>query len=137
MSPISLILFFYSTTSIYLKGTVAGTVFYCFRTLKAYQTSDGNIRYAKNRRFIRLSGFSAFPLCRVVIYAYLRSMKHRIVPYLFLVATLCMGCGGRLSMRELEHLEARMNDAPDSVLRVSVVTASYPAIAGDGARQIA
>ena len=29
-----------------------------------------------------------------------------------------MGCGGRLSMRELEHLEARMNDAPDSVLTV-------------------
>ena len=76
----------------------------------------------KNRRFIRLSGFSAFPLCRVVIYAYLRSMKHRIVPYLFLVATLCMGCGGRISMRQLEQLEARVNDVPDSVLRVLTAT---------------
>ena len=45
-------------------------------------------------------------------------MKHRIALYLFLLATLCMGCGGRLSMRELEGLEARMNDAPDSVLAV-------------------
>ena len=33
-----------------------------------------------------------------------------------------MGCGGRLSMRELEHLEARMNDAPDSVLAVLTAT---------------
>ena len=64
-------------------------------------------------------------------------MKLRTVIYTLLLATLCMGCGGRLSMRELEHLEARMNDAPDSVLRVSVVMASYPAIAGGGARQIA
>ncbi|MBQ3238283.1 MAG: hypothetical protein IJA98_04345 [Bacteroidaceae bacterium] len=61
-------------------------------------------------------------------------MKYYIV---ILVATLCMGCGGSLSMRQLEQLEARMNDTPDSVLRVSVVTASYPAIAGDGERQIA
>ena len=48
-----------------------------------------------------------------------------------------MGCGGSISMRQLEQLEARVNDAPDSVLRVSVVTASYPVIAGDGERQIA
>ena len=45
-------------------------------------------------------------------------MKHRIALYLFLVATLCVGCGGRLSMRQLEQLEARVNDAPDSVLAV-------------------
>lgn len=45
-------------------------------------------------------------------------MKHRIALLLLFVVTLCMGCGGRLSMRELEHLEARMNDAPDSVLAV-------------------
>ena len=48
-----------------------------------------------------------------------------------------MGCGGSISMRQLEQLEARVNEAPDSVLRVSVVTASYPVIAGDGERQIA
>ena len=45
-------------------------------------------------------------------------MKLRTVIYTLLLATLCMGCGGRLSMRELEHLEARMNNAPDSVLTV-------------------
>ncbi len=42
--------------------------------------------------------------------------------YTLLLATLCMGCGGHLSMRELEHLEARMNDAPDSVLTVLTAT---------------
>ena len=35
-----------------------------------------------------------------------------------LLATLLVGCGGRLSMRQLEQLEARVNAAPDSVLRV-------------------
>ncbi len=45
-------------------------------------------------------------------------MKLRTVIYTLLLATLCMGCGGRLSMRELEQLEARINDAPDSVLTV-------------------
>ena len=45
-------------------------------------------------------------------------MKHRIALYLFLVVTLCMGCGGRIGMRQLQALEARVNDAPDSVLRV-------------------
>ncbi|MBE6292833.1 MAG: hypothetical protein E7091_10575 [Bacteroidales bacterium] len=45
-------------------------------------------------------------------------MRLRTVIYALLLATLCMGCGGRLSMRELERLEARMNDAPDSVLTV-------------------
>ncbi|MBO5084571.1 MAG: hypothetical protein J6C18_06890 [Bacteroidaceae bacterium] len=45
-------------------------------------------------------------------------MKFRTVIYTLLLATLCMGCGGHLSMHELEHLEARMNVAPDSVLAV-------------------
>ena len=49
-------------------------------------------------------------------------MKLRTVIYTLLLATLCMGCGGRLSMRELEHLEARMNDASDSVLAVLTAT---------------
>ena len=49
-------------------------------------------------------------------------MKLRTVIYTLLLATLCMGCGGRLSMRELERLEARMNDAPDSVLAVLTAT---------------
>ena len=45
-------------------------------------------------------------------------MKLRTVIYSLLLATLCMGCGGRISMRQLQELEARMNDVPDSVLRV-------------------
>ena len=49
-------------------------------------------------------------------------MKLRTVIYTLLLATLCMGCGGRLSMRELEQLEARINDAPDSVLTVLTAT---------------
>ncbi len=42
-------------------------------------------------------------------------MKLRTVIYSLLLATLCMGCGNTLSMRELERLEARMEDAPDSL----------------------
>ena len=51
-------------------------------------------------------------------YVYLCGMKLRTVIYTLLLATLCMGCGGRLSMHELEHLEARMEEVPDSVLAV-------------------
>ena len=43
------------------------------------------------------------------------SMKYYIA---ILVATLCMGCGGSIGMRQLQELEACMNDAPDSVLAV-------------------
>ena len=49
-------------------------------------------------------------------------MKLRTVIYSLLLATLCMGCGGRISMRQLEQLEARVNDAPDSVLTVLTAT---------------
>ena len=49
-------------------------------------------------------------------------MKLRIALYLLLLATLCMGCGGSLSMHELERLEARVNDAPDSMLAVLTST---------------
>ena len=45
-------------------------------------------------------------------------MKLRTVIYLFLVAILLVGCGGRISMRQLEQLESRVNDMPDSVLTV-------------------
>ena len=45
-------------------------------------------------------------------------MKLRTILYTLLVAALCMGCGGRVSMRQLQELEARVNDAPDSVLAV-------------------
>ena len=53
---------------------------------------------------------------------YLRSMKCRVLLYLFLVAALCVGCGDAPSMRQLQGLEARVNDVPDSVL--AVLTAS-------------
>ena len=49
-------------------------------------------------------------------------MKHRVLLYLFLVAALCVGCGDAPSMRQLQGLEARVNDVPDSVL--AVLTAS-------------
>ena len=45
--------------------------------------------------------------------------------YSLLLATLCMGCGGRIGMRQLNELEACMNDAPDSVLAV-LTTADMP-----------
>ena len=45
-------------------------------------------------------------------------MKLRTILYTLLVAALCVGCGGRVSMRQLQELEARVNDAPDSVLAV-------------------
>ena len=45
-------------------------------------------------------------------------MKGRILLYLFLVAALCIGCGDVPSMRQLQELEARVNDVPDSVLAV-------------------
>jgi tetratricopeptide (TPR) repeat protein len=49
-------------------------------------------------------------------------MKLRTIIYTLLLATLCMGCGGRIGMRQLEQLEARINDTPDSVLAVLTAT---------------
>lgn len=49
-------------------------------------------------------------------------MKLRTVIYSLLLATFCMGCGGSLSMRQLEQLEVRVNDVPDSVLTVLTAT---------------
>ena len=49
-------------------------------------------------------------------------MKFRTVIYSLLLATLLVGCGNRLSMRQLEQLEACVNDAPDSVLAVLAAT---------------
>ena len=68
-------------------------------------------------REIKASFSSRSPFYSLV-YSYLCGMKLRTVIYSLLLATLCMGCGGRLSMRQLEQLEARVNDAPDSVLAV-------------------
>ena len=59
-------------------------------------------------RFVRYVAY--FPL-----FIYLRSMKLRIALYLFLLATLCMGCGGPGHMRQLEQLEAQLDTAPDVV----------------------
>ena len=42
-------------------------------------------------------------------------MKHRILLYLVLVATLCMGCGGRIGMRQLERFEAQLDNVPHLV----------------------
>lgn len=45
-------------------------------------------------------------------------MKRHMALYFLFMVTLCMGCGDKISMRQLNDLEARINDAPDSVLRV-------------------
>ena len=42
-------------------------------------------------------------------------MKHRIIIYILLLSTLCMGCGGRMRMRELERLEAQLDTVPELV----------------------
>ncbi len=42
-------------------------------------------------------------------------MKPRTVIYTLLLATLCMGCGNTLSMRELERLEVQLDTAPELV----------------------
>ena len=42
-------------------------------------------------------------------------MKFRAVIYSLLLATLCMGCGGRHSMRQLEQLEAQLDSVPHRV----------------------
>ena len=46
---------------------------------------------------------------------YLRSMKCRVLLYLFLVAALCVGCGDAPSMRQLERLEAQIDSVPELV----------------------
>ena len=71
----------------------------------------------KTHYIIHLSGFLALPLCYVVIYVYLRCMKHRIALYLFLVAILCMGCGGNIGMCQLERLETQLDTEPELVLQ--------------------
>ena len=45
-------------------------------------------------------------------------MRLRTVAYGLLIAFLLGGCGDRISMRQLEQLESRVNDVPDSVLTV-------------------
>ena len=42
-------------------------------------------------------------------------MKLRIALYLFLLATLCMGCGGHGRMRQLERLEEQLDSVPHHV----------------------
>ena len=49
-------------------------------------------------------------------------MKLCTILYTLLLATLLVGCGDSPSMRQLNDLEARINDAPDSVLRVLTAT---------------
>ena len=49
-------------------------------------------------------------------------MRLRTVAYGLLIAVLLVGCGDRISMRQLEQLESRVNDVPDSVLTVLTAT---------------
>ena len=49
-------------------------------------------------------------------------MHLRTLAYSLLIAILLVGCGDRLSMRQLEQLESRVSDVPDSVLTVLTAT---------------
>ena len=49
-------------------------------------------------------------------------MRLRTMAYGLLIALLLVGCGDRISMRQLEQLESRVNDVPDSVLTVLTAT---------------
>ena len=42
-------------------------------------------------------------------------MKRRVLLYLLLLAALCMGCGGRVAMRQLERLETLVDSVPEQV----------------------
>ena len=57
-------------------------------------------------------------------------MKSRVALYLFLVATLCMGCGGRIGMRQLERLEAQLDSVPD-VVRLALDSISLSTLRGE------
>ena len=57
-------------------------------------------------------------------------MKLRIALYLLLLATLCMGCGGRRHMRQLESLEAQLDTAPHLV-RQSIDSIPFTALRGE------
>ena len=57
-------------------------------------------------------------------------MKLHTVIYTLLLVTLCMGCGGRLSMRQLERLEAQFDTAPD-VVRLALDSISLSELNGE------
>ena len=57
-------------------------------------------------------------------------MKLRIALHLLLLATLCMGCGGRRHMRQLESLEAQLDTAPHLV-RQSIDSIPFTALRGE------
>ena len=61
-------------------------------------------------------------------------MKFRTVTYSLLLATLCMGCGGRLSMRQLEQLEAQLDTAP-ALVRLALDSIPF-ALLGDEERAL-
>ena len=54
-------------------------------------------------------------------------MKLRAVSYLFLLATLCMGCVGHGHMRQLERLEAQLDTAPE-VVRLALDSIPYASL---------
>ena len=57
-------------------------------------------------------------------------MKFRTVIYLLLLATLCMGCGERTGMRELERLEAQLDTAPELV-RLALDSIPFASLRGE------
>ena len=61
-------------------------------------------------------------------------MKLRTVIYSLLLATLLVGCGGRLSMRQLEQLEAQLDTAP-ALVRLALDSIPFASL-GDEARAL-
>ena len=61
-------------------------------------------------------------------------MKHRIALLLLFVVTLCVGCGGRGHMRQLERLEAQLDTAPEAV-RLALDSISFASL-GDEERAL-
>lgn len=57
-------------------------------------------------------------------------MRLRTALYIFLLATLCMGCGGRATMRQLERLEAQIDSMPELV-RASLDSLSSASLRGE------
>lgn len=57
-------------------------------------------------------------------------MKFRTVIYTLLLVALCMGCGGRINMRQLEQLEAQLDTAPD-VVRLALDSISLSELNGE------
>ena len=54
----------------------------------------------------------------------------RRIALLLVVVTLCMGCGGRIGMRQLEQLEKQLDTAPE-VVRLALDSIPFASLRGE------